>query len=113
LASGIGIARRELGVEERAAERHRAAERPCGDEFPVAADVSGDDRRRLEDAGADHHAADEHDAVPQRQERLRLCLLVRLYLLVRVAFQGNSFLPLPSETVTSPAMWLSFRVPTK
>ena len=86
LAAGVRVARRELGVEQRAAQRHGTAEHPGGDEFPVAADVSGHDRGRLEDARADDHAADEYDTVPEGQQ------LLGRYRLVLIAVQGRAFL---------------------
>src|SRR5438034_6416576 len=54
LASRLGIARGKLGVHQGAAHRHDPPEDPGKEEFRVARGIGGDDRRRLENACADH-----------------------------------------------------------
>jgi len=66
-AAGVRMARGELGVDQRTAKRHGAAEDPGKKELRPARRVGRHDGRRLEDARADHHAADQHDAVEDRE----------------------------------------------
>src|SRR5262245_53315251 len=90
------MARRELGIDERAAKRDRAADQPGKQKLCRAGGVARDDRWRLEDADADHHADGEEDAVGRGEK------LARGAHRSRAACHGSVFVVLPSESVTSP-----------
>jgi hypothetical protein len=69
VAAGMGEGRAQLGVAQRADQRHQAAQRP-GQEHPArAAGHARYQGRRLEDAGTDHHADDQRDRFAQTEQR--------------------------------------------
>src|SRR5688572_5224492 len=99
------MARGELGVDQRAAERDHAAKYPRQQKCGRARGGAGDGRRRLENQRADDHAGGEEHAVADRKE-----LPGRAH---RLAIQGTVRVLLPSEMLTWPSMRLPRTVPTK
>ena len=71
VAARMRIGGGELGIAQRADQRHQAAERPRGEHPQRAAGHAGDHGRRLEDAGADDDADDDGDGLAQAQHRAR------------------------------------------
>ena len=79
-AARIRMARSELRVDERATQRDHAAEHPRAEKLGRTRAVAGDDRRRFENAGADHHPADQDDSVRNREQLLgRYLVLVAVH----------------------------------
>ena len=70
-AAGLGIARRELGVDQRAAQRHSAAQCPGEHELGAARGVAATIEGALKMPAPMTMPADEHDPVANRKQRLR------------------------------------------
>jgi hypothetical protein len=62
---------RQLGITERSDQRNDAAQKPCGQKHRTAFRVSGDQRRRSENARADDYSDDQRDGVGHLHNRLR------------------------------------------
>src|SRR5690606_6917928 len=71
VAARVRIGGGQLGVAQRAGERGESAERPGGEHPAGRAGHLRDERRRLEDPGADHDSDDDRDRVPDPEHRLR------------------------------------------
>ena len=67
LAAGVRIAGRQFGIAERADQRDDAAEQPDADERGLAGHIGGDQRRRLENADAEHDAHHHGDGMHRAQ----------------------------------------------
>src|SRR5207247_4899237 len=103
LAAGVGVARGELGEDQRAEEADRPTRGPGDEGQPGAAELLGDEPRRAEDPRPHHDADDHGEAVPKAERPFELWHRLKRSRGNPGCARCDSAVPTPTTTAAAPS----------